>query len=359
MSSADAGATATSADLPLIPELGIYLLPGRVKDPSRALDEAAEAERLGFRTVWLSERYDLKDAGVLLGAIAARTSRVTIATASVNAGARAPIMSATMGATLQESFGARFRLGIARGLPALLRHQGLPHYDSKGFEEYCSVVKRLWDGETVEHDGALGVMTGARLADPLTAPRPELVLVSWVPGPKAIAMAARTFDGVLLGSELTVEATRTIVGRLRAACEEIGRDPDSLRLYMTVIAAPGLPEEEELAVVHARVISHLGFGGVGRRIVEANGWDPAVMEELSRRTAGIDQKAHRHEMLDLARSLPREWIETSTAVGSPAEVARRLREYLDAGLDEICIHGASPFQCAGLVEAWHAGGDRT
>jgi alkanesulfonate monooxygenase SsuD/methylene tetrahydromethanopterin reductase-like flavin-dependent oxidoreductase (luciferase family) len=102
------------------------------------------------------------------------------------------------------------------------------------------------------------------------------------------------------------------------------------------------------------VISHLGFGGVGKLIVRANGWDPAVMEEISRKTAGIDQKAHRHEMLDLARELPREWIETSNAVGSPQEVARRLREYLDAGLDEICIHGAAPQQCRELVDAWHA-----
>lgn len=331
-----------SASLPVVPELGIYLLPGRIKDPSRALLEAEQAEALGLSTVWLSERYDLKDLGVLLGAIAGRTQRIRLGMAALASGSRAPIIAAMMGATLQEAFGDRTAFGVTRGLSELMLHQGLPRHTPEQFEEYCRVLRQLWAGETVTHDGSLGSGSGARLADPLTAPAPELVLTSWVPGPKGTAMAARTFDGVLLGSELTVEATREIVARLRKACENIDRDPASLKMYMTIITAPGFSEEEELAVVRARVISHLGFAGVGKQIIRANGWDQGVMDVLSAKAAGIDQKAHRHQMIDLARELPREWIETKTVVGSPVECARRLREYLAAGLDEICLHGVAP-----------------
>ena len=100
---------------------------------------------------------------------------------------------------------------------------------------------------------------------------------------------------------------------------------------------------------------HLGFAGVGKQIIRANGWDQGAMDAISHKVKGIDQHAHRHQMLDLARELPREWIETGAVVGSPEHCAHRLREYLDAGLDEICLHGVAPDQCRELVEAWHGG----
>jgi alkanesulfonate monooxygenase SsuD/methylene tetrahydromethanopterin reductase-like flavin-dependent oxidoreductase (luciferase family) len=71
----------TSEELaPLVEDLSIWLIPGRVKDPSEAITQAVDAERLGFRRAFLSERFDLKDAGALLGGVLARTSRLEAAT---------------------------------------------------------------------------------------------------------------------------------------------------------------------------------------------------------------------------------------------------------------------------------------
>ena len=43
--------------------------------PAEGIQDGVDAERLGFRRVWLSERYDIKAADVLLSGIAARTER--------------------------------------------------------------------------------------------------------------------------------------------------------------------------------------------------------------------------------------------------------------------------------------------
>ena len=51
---------------PVAEDLSIWLIPGRAKDPSLAITQAVDAERPGFRRVFLSERFDLKDAGALL-----------------------------------------------------------------------------------------------------------------------------------------------------------------------------------------------------------------------------------------------------------------------------------------------------
>ena len=45
----------------LFDKFGTYILPGRVNDPRRGIDEAKEAERIGLGCVWISERYALED----------------------------------------------------------------------------------------------------------------------------------------------------------------------------------------------------------------------------------------------------------------------------------------------------------
>src|SRR5690606_2889405 len=104
-----------------------------------------------------------------------------------------------------------------------------------------------------------GRFPNLRMVDPPQAPRPQLILSTWSPLPKATALAARLFDGVFISSELTVEAVAAVSKRLDEACEQIGRDPRTLKLYAIVITAPDLSPEEELAVVNARMITHLDF----------------------------------------------------------------------------------------------------
>jgi len=47
----------------LFDKFGTYILPGRVDDPRRGIEEALEAERIGLGAVWISERFALKERG--------------------------------------------------------------------------------------------------------------------------------------------------------------------------------------------------------------------------------------------------------------------------------------------------------
>src|SRR5207248_110278 len=111
-----AGIPATEAELePLAADLSAYVQGGRVRSSAQAISDAVDAERLGFRRVFLSERYDLKEAGALLGGMAALTSRLGIATSALLPGSRPPILTAALGATLHSAYGPRFVLGLGRG----------------------------------------------------------------------------------------------------------------------------------------------------------------------------------------------------------------------------------------------------
>ncbi|MGH8997989.1 MAG: TIGR03857 family LLM class F420-dependent oxidoreductase [Acidimicrobiia bacterium] len=342
-----------------IEELGIYLLPGRVTDPSRAIDEAAEAEALGLTSAWIAERFDMKELGVLCGAVAARTERIKVGMGSVAVATRNPLVTAAMGATMVQAFGNRLLLGLARGLWGINENAGMASPTMAAFEDYARIMVQLWNGETVHYDGPAGRFSGMKMPDP-PGSRPPIVLSSWAPQAKATALTARLFDGVFIGCELTVEATANICGRLRAACEQIGRDPASLTIYNTMMVAPDLTPDEELAQINARMVTHFSFPGIGDLLVKENGWDPEPMRRLlaTGQMQGdriADQAFRRDQLLELGAGLPREWVETGCAVGTAAEVAGRLRDYVDAGLDHLVLHAASPGQLAGVVKVWREG----
>jgi hypothetical protein len=49
----------------------------------------------------------------------------------------------------------------------------------------------------------------------------------------------------------------------------------------------------------------------------------------------------RAELAEVSAMLPPEWLSTGAAVGDAATCARRIRDYLDAGADELILHGAT------------------
>ena len=69
---------------PALTELGFYVLPGHTDSPGDALIEARQGEAHGLGAAFISERFNVKDAGVLSGAVGAVTERIGIATAATN-----------------------------------------------------------------------------------------------------------------------------------------------------------------------------------------------------------------------------------------------------------------------------------
>lgn len=67
---------------------------------------------------------------------------------------------------------------------------------------------------------------------------------------------------------------------VRDAAEKAGRDPMSVRIYHNIIVAPDLPKEEEEAVVGGRAITYFELPGFGDLIVDINGWDKKVLEDI-------------------------------------------------------------------------------
>src|SRR5699024_1538418 len=145
------------AAAPLMPELACYGLAGHSSSPADLVTEAARAEELGFGSIMLSERFALKDAGVLAGAAVAATTRIGVGTAATNHNTRHPLLTATMATTLHRMSGGRYAMGLGRGIPMLFDIMGLPHVTSAPLSDAVEIFRTLWrGGSIVGHDGPAG-----------------------------------------------------------------------------------------------------------------------------------------------------------------------------------------------------------
>src|SRR5277367_4269401 len=292
-------------------------------------------------------------------AIAARTQRIDIASGIITTPARHPLHMAGMAATFQAAFGPRLVLGLGRGNPGWLRGAGMDMVGFRGLEDYVSVLRQLWRGQTVSYNGPLGDFPHLQLEDVGEDFAAPPVWFGTLGQPVAARTAARSFDGVLLPPVFTPDATHTIVARLRAECAAVDRDPASLRICQSVITAPDLDDTETRTLAHARAVTYLDAPGYGEMLVELNGWDMTPVLALrehqqfaSMPTAVSDLSFHRRELLGPAALVPDDWMLASCAIGSVAECVTTLRRFRAAGADEIVTYGSTPGQNAALAVAW-------
>jgi 5,10-methylenetetrahydromethanopterin reductase len=332
--------------------LGAYVLPGRVTDPGAVVGQAQAAERLGLRTVWLSERWGTKDLGVIAGAVSQVTSTIQIASGITHLQARHPALLASLAMTAQALSGGRFVLGVGRSVDAMWTAVGLPRSTNASIVDHADIFRRLCRGEKVRYDGPAGTFPSLRLNDVPEQPVPPLVFAAI--GPKGLELAGRHFDGVLLHPFLTPAAVRWSVRLVRDAERAAGRPSGSVRVYATLVVACELSAEEELAVVGARAVTYYQLPGFGERLATVNGWDPEPLSRLRSHPllAGVrgaaDSVLTREELVEVASVLPPEWTSDAAAVGSAPVCHDAFERYREAGADELVLHGSTPDQLGPL-----------
>jgi 5,10-methylenetetrahydromethanopterin reductase len=343
---------------PVVDDLSLYVRGGRVHSSAEVITDAVEAEQLGLYRLWLSERYDLKEAGALLGGMAAWTTRLELGTAALFPGSRPPILTAALGATMHSAYGPRLTLGLGRSMGAYIANANMRALSFSELLDYADIFRRLWRGEWVDYDGPIGSFQQLHMADTYDGPPPRIYSVM-LGGPKACKVAASPlFDGVYLQPFMTVEAVHNSVTWIREECERTGRDFSEMRIVAPIISAPDLSEERERAYMHARMVTYIGQPGMLEVYEKLNGWDirladPVRYHEMFREDPDrVDHRFHREDLVEVAKLVPDEWVYETSLAGSLEDCVAKMRAYKDAGANEICFYGSTTAENAGLIRAW-------
>ena len=175
--------------------------------PPQGIDEQiAEAERLGFDSLWTAEAYG-SDALTPLAWWGASTSTIRLGTSIVQMSARTPAATAMAAMTLDHLCQGRFILGIGASGPQVVEGwYGQPYPKPLArTREYVSIVREIVAREKpVEFSGehySLPYPGGTGLGKPLKVTvhpyRPDIPIYLGAEGPKNVAMTAEIADGWL------------------------------------------------------------------------------------------------------------------------------------------------------------------
>jgi probable F420-dependent oxidoreductase len=180
------------------------------------------AEQNGFEYGWTYDSHVLwQEAYPLLTLAVQGTTTMKFGLNVTNPGTREPTVTASALATLQDISGGRMVCGIGRGDSAR-RVIGLQPVRVAEFERAVPVIRDLMNGREVRWND-----TDIHLKWAQGLPRIPLYVAGY--GPKVLAIAGRHADGVII-QLADPDIIEWIVGQVRRAAEEAGRDPDELEV---------------------------------------------------------------------------------------------------------------------------------
>jgi alkanesulfonate monooxygenase SsuD/methylene tetrahydromethanopterin reductase-like flavin-dependent oxidoreductase (luciferase family) len=277
-------------------------------------DDAVRVEQLGFDSVWLPDHFYFErpsgietfpEAWTLLTAIAVKTERVALGTNVLAATFRHPGLMAKMAGAVQELSAGRFILGIGAGNQT---HEhaafGLDFTHRIGrFKEYLPIMTDLLAGKTVTFNGRYYTLRDASLR----------TVVPFVPvwvaagGLQMFELTARHAHGWnMAGGGTQVETVRAKYAEFATACRRVGRDASEFD------------------------VAKLVFVGLAADAASAD----AMLEELAAQS----------------NSTP-DAVAGRMVVGTPDQVAARLRGFVEVGVNHLMCSVAQSAQWPNYFDA--------
>jgi probable F420-dependent oxidoreductase len=308
---------------------GVTVLP----DPphARMIELMQFAEGQGFEYAWTYDSHILwQESYATLPVAAARTERIKLGHFVTNPGIRDPTITASWYATMQDLSNGRMVMGIGRG-DSSRRVVGLQPVKVAEFERRCRMIKDLMNGRAVEWNGKDLKLEWARTE------HGEIPM--WIAGygPKALAVAGRVADGVII-QLADPQIIQWIMDTARKAAEEAGRDPSELKC---IVGAPSQITDdiagarEQVRWFPAMVSNHV------MDLIERYGWDseiPTALTDYVKARKFYDYKEHSRVGARHGDFVTDELCDRFCVLGNAEEARKKLRELESVGVDQFNIY---------------------
>ncbi|MFJ9519836.1 LLM class flavin-dependent oxidoreductase [Kitasatospora sp. NPDC101801] len=295
---------------------------------------ARTAEQLGFAGALTPTGAWCEDAWLTTAMLTQVTERLKFLVA-FRPGLLSPTLAAQMAASYQNQSQGRLLLNVVTGGESTEQRAFGDFLDKEGryarTDEFLEITGRLWRGERVDHEGAHLRVEGAELTR-LPEPVPEVYFGG--SSPAAERVAARHADVYLTWGEPPPQVAEKIAG-IQAAAAAYGRSPRfGIRLHTISRDTSGQAwaeadrllagmDPERIRRTQEALARSESDGQ--RRMRELHGGETGRLEVYPNLWAGV--------------GLVRGGAGTAL-VGSHREVADRIAEYHELGIDEFVLSGA-------------------
>jgi probable F420-dependent oxidoreductase len=309
---------------------GVTVLP----DPpyTRLIELIQLAEEQGFEYAWTYDSHVLwQESFEVLPLAADRTSKIKLGHMVTNPATREPTVLASAYATLHDISNGRMIMGIGRG-DSSVRYIGQPPVRVAEFERRLEMIKPFMNGEEVTWNERQLQLKWVRPE----LPQIEMHVAGY--GPKALAVAGRRGDGVII-QLADPDIIQWIMATARKAAEEAGRDPAALKC---IVSAPShisddlADAREQVRWFPAMVGNHV------KDLIDRYGADgsviPQALTDYMEARKFYDYDDHSRVGAAHGEFVTDEICDRFCVLGNAEQAMAKLRELESIGVDQFNIY---------------------
>ena len=320
--------------------------------PPGAVGSVAEAERLGFDSIWTAEAYG-SDCLTPLAWWGASTERIKLGTAIVQMSARQPAATAMAAMTMDHLSGGRFILGLGVSGPQVVEGwYGMPFAKPLArTREYIAILRNVWARQgRLEAPGPhypLPLPDGTGLGKPLKSSihplREDIPIYLGAEGPKNIALCAELCDGwlaMLFSPSVYDELYRPSLEEGWGRRGEAGGSRSDSAADFEVCATVPLivTDDVEAAADALRPFYALYFGGMGAKGANFHANVPIRMG-YEREVDEIQELYLSGKKDEACAVIPTALIEELSLIGSREKIRDDLDKWRESVVTTLLISG--------------------
>lgn len=299
---------------------------------SKVVELTRRAEENGFSYGWTFDSHVLwQEPFVIYSQMLAATERMIVGPMVTNPSTRDWTVLASLFATLNEMFDGRTICGMGRGDSAL-RYIGQQPTTLATMVESMNVIKDLVAGRSVHLNG-------------------KEVRIPWIPegggwslpmwgagyGPKALATVGEHCDGYIL-QLADPQILEWMVGAVRQAADDSGRDPDEITIC---VVAPAYVGDD---IAHQRNQVRWFGGMVGNHVADLvdrygkGGVIPKALTDYIEARKGYDYDHHGKAGNRSTDFVPDDIVDRFCVLGSVDDHVTKLNELRELGVDQFGVY---------------------
>jgi phthiodiolone/phenolphthiodiolone dimycocerosates ketoreductase len=293
-------------------------------------------------SIWTREFTDLAttsasphrhlDGLAVAAATAVLTKNVPIATCVVDTVRRHPSLLAQTALTIDHLSHGRFILGLGSGETENTVPYGFDFSKSVSrFEESLKVIRLLWETDgPVDFDGQFYHLHHARIdTEPYQGKFPRI----WIgaSGPRMLDITGRYADGWWPAGAWTPDEYATKLDAVRASAEKAGRDPLAIETAFVTMCLIGKDDAELAEILDAPLVKAVVMQ-IPAAVLRERGFEHPLGENW-RGMQDIDPGVlTRERIVTMLEKVNVEAIRAVIPTGTPQQMARIIKGYVDAGL---------------------------
>jgi TAT-translocated FGD2 family F420-dependent dehydrogenase len=305
-----------------------FVLSNEQFPPTRLVELGVLAEQAGFDRIWTSDHFHpwmhnqghAGQAWILLAALGQRLQRISMGTGVTCPSYRYhPAIVAQAFATLGAMYPGRVFLGVGSGEAvneqAATGQWGDYQERADRLAEAVTLIRRLWTGDWVKHQGRYYQTAEAHLYELPQMPVPIYIAAE---GPKSMYLAGQYGDGLITDSKSALMPEMR--DSFRKGAQAAGKDPDLMPIHAESFVFVGRKEDAEDAANRWRFVPKSWDKYV-------NNPDPREIWKQSQQDVSLDEAM-------------KDWV-----VGGDPEVhIKAIHKLVAGGVTHIYIHSGQESQ---------------